>query len=216
MFKLDMHMHSTLSYDGGITMQAIEKLFEQKTLDYIAISDHNEIAFAKEARAHFGTKVIVAEEIKTDVGDLIALFIEEKIPSGLSLPETLKLIKAQGGLSYIPHPFDKMRSGISKEALSQVLGQFDILEVFNARYILPGGNSRALEFANKHSLVSAVGSDAHRANELGRTFNLIYEAPTRANLLELLKTAKKVKQYVKPWHYLNPKYNMLLKYVKTK
>ena len=82
-------------------------------LGAIAITDHNEISGALEARAKAdGVTVIVGEEVKTaEQGEVIGLFIEEKIPRGLTLAETIAEIKRQGGLVYVPHPFDRMHSG---------------------------------------------------------------------------------------------------------
>src|SRR5204863_9229764 len=118
-------------------------------------TDHNEISGAIEARRRAnGVKVIVAEEVKTDhQGEVIGLFIEEKIPRGMSLRETIDAIHAQGGLAYVPHPFDRLHAVPDYEHLLKVVESIDILEVFNARVAVPAFNAEAARFAAKYGLV---------------------------------------------------------------
>jgi predicted metal-dependent phosphoesterase TrpH len=112
--------------------------------------------------------VIVAEEVKTaDQGEVIGLFIEEKIPRGMTLEETIAEIRRQGGLVYVPHPFDRMHSVPDYEHLLDVVEDIDAIEVFNPRIALPAYNEEAVRFAAKYRIVGGAGSDSHVAQGLG-------------------------------------------------
>src|SRR6202008_3398321 len=119
-------------------------------LGAIAVTEHNEISGALDARAkaaEYGVKVIVAEEVKTaDQGEVIGLFIEEKIPRGMTLEETIQEIKRQGGLVYVPHPFDRLHSVPDYEHLLPVLDDVDAIEIFNPRIAIMEFNEEAVRF----------------------------------------------------------------------
>jgi hypothetical protein len=112
--------------------------------------------------------VIVGEEIKTaEQGEVIGLFIEEKIPRGLTLAETIAEIKRQGGLVYVPHPFDRMHSVPDYEHLLDVIDDVDAIEVFNPRIAITEFNEEAVRFAAKYRIPAGAGSDAHVPQGLG-------------------------------------------------
>jgi predicted metal-dependent phosphoesterase TrpH len=140
-------------------------------LGAIAVTDHNEISGALEAHARAeqaGVKVIVGEEVKTaDEGEVIGLFIEEKIPRGLSLGETIGRIREQGGVVYVPHPFDRMHSVPDYEHLLRVLDEVDAIEIFNSRVAIGAFNDEAARFAAKYRIPAGAGSDAHVPQGLG-------------------------------------------------
>jgi predicted metal-dependent phosphoesterase TrpH len=140
-------------------------------LGAIAVTDHNEISGAMQARAQAassGPKVIVAEEIKTaGQGEVIGLFLREKIPRGLTLEETVAEIKRQGGLVYVPHPFDRMHAVPDYEHLLRILDDVDAIEVFNPRVAIGAFNDEAARFAAKYRIVAGAGSDSHVAQGLG-------------------------------------------------
>ena len=135
------------------------------------MTDHNEVSGALDARAkaeEYGVKVIVGEEVMTaHQGEVIGLFIEEKIPRGMTLGETIAEIKRQGGLVYVPHPFDRMHSVPDYEHLLAVVEDVDAIEVFNPRIAIPAYNEEAVRFAGKYRIVGGAGSDAHVAQGLG-------------------------------------------------
>lgn len=211
-FKIDLHTHSTLSYDGGISTSEYSRIFNSERLDYVAITDHHTAERALELHQKYGERIIVGEEMRSMSGDIIGLFMKETIPSGLSLKETVEKIKEQNALVYIPHPFDPIRYGISKRELEAIIGYVDIIEVFNARYVAPRGNASVVEFCRSNpQLHTAVGSDAHSFGEIGRTYTEVSQPPNRSNLLELLSASHYVKRYIYPWQFLNPKLNMLRK-----
>jgi predicted metal-dependent phosphoesterase TrpH/glycosyltransferase involved in cell wall biosynthesis len=165
----DLHMHTDHSPDCATPVDVLLDTAKRRGLGAIAITDHNEISGALEAEARAdGIKVIVSEEVKTaHEGEVIGLFIREKIPRGMSLRETIEAIHAQGGLAYVPHPFDRLHSVPDYEHLLKVVEDIDILEVFNARVAVRGFNEEAQRFADKYRVVAGAGSDSHVAQGLG-------------------------------------------------
>jgi glycosyltransferase involved in cell wall biosynthesis len=169
LIDVDLHMHTDHSYDCATPVEVLLAEARARGLGAIAVTDHNEVSGAQEARAKAeGIKVIVAEEIKTaEQGEVIGLFIEEKVPRGLTLEETIAEIKRQGGLVYVPHPFDRLHSVPDYEHLLPVLDDIDALEVFNPRVAISEFNDEALRFAAKYRIPAGAGSDAHVPQGLG-------------------------------------------------
>ena len=165
----DLHMHTDHSPDCATPVDLLLATAKRRGLGAIAVTDHNEISGAIEARDRAdGIKVIVSEEVKTaHEGEVIGLFIEEKIPRGMSMKETIDAIHAQGGLAYVPHPFDRLHSVPDYEHLLKVVESIDILEVFNARVAVPAFNEEAARFAAKYRVVAGAGSDSHVPQGLG-------------------------------------------------
>ena len=140
----------------------------------LAVTDHNQIRGAFEARALGTFPVIVGEEIRTDRGELLGYFLDEFIPPGMSVLDTARAIKEQGGILSVPHPFDRYRSSaIEPDALLEVAGQLDMVEVYNSRNLKPADNARARRFQEERKLIPAVGSDAHSLMELARSYQEI-------------------------------------------
>ncbi len=170
---VDLHMHTDHSHDCATPADTLLDAAKAAGLGAIAVTDHNEVSGAHEARekarANGGDiEVIVAEEVKTaDQGEVIGLFIEEKIPRGMTLRETIDAIRAQGGLVYVPHPFDRMHSVPDYEHLLDVVEEVDAIEVFNPRVAFSAFNEEAERFAAKYRIVAGAGSDSHVAAGLG-------------------------------------------------
>ncbi|HZG48843.1 MAG TPA: glycosyltransferase [Thermoleophilaceae bacterium] len=166
---VDLHMHTDHSPDCATPVGTLLDTAKRVGLGAIAVTDHNEISGALEARERAnGIKVIVAEEVKTaDQGEVIGLFIEEKIPRGLTLQETIAEIRRQGGLVYVPHPFDRMHAVPDYEHLLDVVEDIDAIEVFNPRVAFSAFNEEAARFAGKYRIVAGAGSDSHVAQGLG-------------------------------------------------
>jgi hypothetical protein len=166
---VDLHLHTDHSYDCATPVEVLIAEARTRGLGAIAITDHNEISGAKEAVAKAdGLKVIVAEEVKTaDQGEVIGLFIDEKIARGMTLQETIAEIKRQGGLVYVPHPFDRMHSVPDYEHLLTVIDDVDAIEVFNPRVAIAEFNEEAVRFAAKYRIPAGAGSDAHVTQGLG-------------------------------------------------
>ncbi len=169
LIDVDLHMHTDHSYDCATPVEVLLAEARARGLGAIAVTDHNEISGAHEAREKaVGVKVIVAEEVKTaHQGEVIGLFIEEKIPRGLTLEETIAEIKRQGGLVYVPHPFDRLHSVPDYEHLLSVLDDVDAIEVFNPRVAISEFNEEAVRFAAKYRIPAGAGSDAHVPQGLG-------------------------------------------------
>lgn len=166
---VDLHMHTDHSHDCATPVDVLLETAKARGLGAIAITDHNEVSGALEARERAdGIKVIVAEEVKTaDQGEVIGLFIEEKIPRGMSLEETIAEIRRQDGLVYVPHPFDRMHAVPDYEHLLAVVEHIDVIEVFNPRVAFAAFNEEAARFAAKYRIVAGAGSDSHVAQGLG-------------------------------------------------
>ncbi len=208
-YKIDLHTHSIVSYDGGITADQYTRLLERKILNVIAITDHNETKFAVEMEKKFGEKIIIGEEISTREGDLIGLFLQETIQRDLTALETTKLIHKQGGLVYIPHPFETSRKGFQIDALQTIMEKIDIIEVFNARGKWRDKSEQALAFAQKYNKPMAAASDSHCSLGMGSSFNLISEIPTSKTLINLLAKGEQHKQFARAFTYLCPAINKI-------
>ncbi len=169
LIDVDLHMHTDHSYDCATPVEVLLAEARERGLGAIAVTDHNEISGALEARAKAdGVKVIVGEEIKTaDEGEVIGLFIERKIPRGGTLAEAIAEIKRQGGLVYVPHPFDRLHSVPDYEHLRPVLDDVDAIEIFNPRVAITEFNEEAARFAAKYRIPAGAGSDAHVPQGLG-------------------------------------------------
>jgi hypothetical protein len=169
LIDVDLHMHTDHSYDCATPVEVLLAEARTRGLGAIAVTDHNEISGALDARAKAdGVKVIVGEEVKTaDQGEVIGLFIEKKIRRGGTLAEVIAEIKRQGGLVYVPHPFDRLHSVPDYEHLLGVLDDVDAIEVFNPRVAIAEFNEEAVRFAAKYRIPAGAGSDAHVPQGLG-------------------------------------------------
>ncbi len=193
---VDLHMHTDHSPDCATPVDTLLDTAKRAGLGAIAITDHNEISGALEARDRAdGIKVIVAEEVKTaDQGEVIGLFIEEKIPRGMTLQETIAEIRRQGGLVYVPHPFDRMHAVPDYEHLLDVVGDIDAIEVFNPRVAFSAFNEEAARFAAKYRIVAGAGSDSHVAQGLGSVKIRMRDFDGAEEFLESLRDADIVRK----------------------
>lgn len=207
LIEVDLHMHTDHSYDCATPVEVLLASAREQGLGAIAVTDHNEISGALEARAQAAAfdrsgphrsgphptnlKVIVGEEVKTaGEGEVIGLFIEERIPRGLSLRETIAEIRRQGGLVYVPHPFDRMHSVPDYEHLLKVLDEVDAIEVFNPRVAIPAFNEEAARFAAKYRVPAGAGSDSHVAQGLGSVRIRMHDFDGPAEFLQSLRDAE--------------------------
>jgi predicted metal-dependent phosphoesterase TrpH/glycosyltransferase involved in cell wall biosynthesis len=165
----DLHVHSDHSSDCASDIRDILSTAREIGLGALAIADHNEIrgAFLAKELSDGDPFVIVAEEVKTAEGEVIGLFLKEAVPPKLSFDETLSLIKEQGGLVYVPHPFDAMRTTPSYRTLVENLHRIDVIEIYNGKVALSAFNLSAERFAAKYNIVAGAGSDAHVLQGLG-------------------------------------------------
>jgi predicted metal-dependent phosphoesterase TrpH len=167
----DLHLHTSWSHDCAVGVEELLDQAEARGLGAIAVTDHNVFGGALEAVELAGDRqlaVIPGEEVKTDgQGEVIGLFLSEEIPRGMSFRDTVAAIKEQGGLVYLPHPFDRLHSIPDPATLHRHLADIDIFEVYNARLLFEAYNDEALRFARKYNLTMGAGSDAHVAQGLG-------------------------------------------------
>jgi predicted metal-dependent phosphoesterase TrpH/glycosyltransferase involved in cell wall biosynthesis len=168
---VDLHMHTNWSHDCSIDPAELVDHAEAEGLGAIAVTDHNVFGGALETVDLARDRelvVIPGEEVKTDgQGEVIGLFLEREIPRGLSFGDTIAAIREQGGLVYLPHPFDRMHAIPDPKTLHRHLAEIDVLEAYNARLLFEGYNDEALRFARKYNLTMGAGSDAHVLQGVG-------------------------------------------------
>jgi hypothetical protein len=170
--RVDCHLHTSVSGDAVTSIDELAERVEQERLDVVCITDHNVTAAAVAATERgIGARVIVGEEIRTRDGDVIGLFLTERIPYVLPLAEVTALIRAQGGLIYLPHPFDPGRSSLGPVAEQLCAdGLADIIEVFNAKISDQSLNHQAAQLAARFGLPGGAGSDAHDPDGIGAAY----------------------------------------------
>ena len=213
---VDLHMHTDHSPDCATPVDVLLETAAERGLGAIAVTDHNEISGALLARERApevapGLQVIVAEEIKTaDQGEVIGLFLEELIPRGMTLAETIAAIRVQGGLVYVPHPFDRMHAVPDYEHLLDAVEDIDAIEVFNPRVAISSFNEEAVRFAGKYRIVAGAGSDSHVAAGLGSVKIRMRAFDGPEEFLESLRAADIVR------HRPGLLYVQALKFIQTK
>jgi glycosyltransferase involved in cell wall biosynthesis len=214
MIDVDLHMHTDHSHDCATPVEVLLATARDQGLGAIAVTDHNVVTGAHEAAAkakEFGVKVIVAEEVKTaHQGEVIGLFIDEQIPRGMTLAETVAEIKRQGGLVYVPHPFDRMHAVPDYEHLLTIIEDIDLIEVYNPRVAIGTFNEEAARFSAKYRILAAAGSDSHVAQGLGSVRVRMRDFDGPQEFLESLRTAEIL---TKPSSLL---YVQALKFLETK
>ena len=212
MIDVDLHMHTDHSSDCATPVEVLLATAKEQGFGAIAITDHNEISGALEASAKAdGIKVIVGEEVKTaSQGEVIGLFVHERIPRGLGLAETVAEIRRQGGLVYVPHPFDRMHVAPGYEHLLAILEEIDAIEIFNPRVAIGSFNEEAARFAAKYRLIAAAGSDSHVAAALGSVRLRMRDFDGPQEFLESLRHAE---IHTKPTSLL---YVQALKFLETR
>jgi predicted metal-dependent phosphoesterase TrpH/glycosyltransferase involved in cell wall biosynthesis len=197
---VDLHMHTDHSPDCATPVDVLIETARERGLGAIAVTDHNEVSGALAARevaeSAGDVKVIVGEEVKTaEQGEVIALFIEERIERGMTMEETIAAIRRQGGLVYVPHPFDRLHSVPDYDNLLRIVDQIDILEVFNPRVALTAFNEEAERFAAKYRIVPGAGSDSHVAQGLGSVRIRVHDFEGPEEFLEAMRDADIVRKH---------------------
>jgi predicted metal-dependent phosphoesterase TrpH len=195
MVRVDCHLHTVASGDSVLTLEQLAERARQASLDVVCITDHNEISAAVGA-AGLGVRVIVGEEIRTPDGDIIGLFLTERIPYVLPVAEVVARIRAQGGLVYAPHPFDEVRSSLGRVLPGLcAAGAVDIVEVFNAKTEDRVPNDRAAALATAYALPGGAGSDAHDAPGVGAAYLEMPDFNGPADFLAALASARVTGEY---------------------
>jgi len=211
MYKIDLHTHSIASPDGGITEREYEHILSIGKLDCVAITDHNRIDFALKMAEKLGDKIIVGEEIMTNSGEIIGLYLKEKVPANLSTIDTIKKIKEQNGYVYIPHPLETYRKGLQINILEEIMDNIDIVEIGNGRALFQSKYSQILVWTNLNNLIGVASSDAHGYYGFGLTYTSIPEIPNPMNFKTILAKGTPFLQRPTLRAILYPKYNRIMK-----
>jgi hypothetical protein len=178
---VDLHSHSAASFDSLSNPVALARAAAARGITHLAITDHDRVDGAQRARDAQvpGITIIVGSEVRTQAGDMIALFIERPLQVGLPPEEAIAAIRAQGGLVGIPHPFDAWRGSLLlDDQFLSLLPLIDFIEGWNARLVAPGGNQRAAELAATHGIPSVASSDAHSIMEIGNAASILTGDPS--------------------------------------
>jgi predicted metal-dependent phosphoesterase TrpH len=171
LITVELHCHTCYSSDSLMLPSRLLGHCKQRGIDRVAITDHNEFEGAEIAAEIEPERVIRGEEIMTTQGELLAYFVEERIPPHLSPEETIARLRDQGAVISVAHPYDSIRGGSWNEGdLKRILPLVDALEVFNARTLYSGPNKKAARTAAANGLLKTAGSDAHAYFEVGRTY----------------------------------------------
>jgi predicted metal-dependent phosphoesterase TrpH len=192
---IDMHCHTSASFDCLSDPTKVVRAAAARGLTHLVVTDHDRIDGALRARdaAPDGLTVIVGEEVRTADGDIIAAFLECPIAPGASAADTIAAVRAQGGLVGMPHPFDRFRGSLLRDArMASLAPTVDWVEAHNAR-IVGGGNERASAFAADHGLPGVAVSDAHTIVEIGVAYTALAGDPsTPSGLLAALREVELV------------------------
>ena len=202
--RVDLHSHTMWSGDSTTTPDELVGAVEASGIDVLCITDHHAIAGAVELREILPCRVIVGEELRTAAGEIIGLFLTERIPHGLGHVETARSIRDQGAIVYVPHPFDPMRRNLAEPALYELAtaGLVDAIEVINAKTSLQSLNRRAAEFAEELDLAAGAGSDAHVPDAIGSAFVEMPDFEGAAEFLAALRLGAVVGHHwdqARPW-----------------
>lgn len=192
MLKADLHVHTWHSIDSSMSYDQVIKTCLEKGINCVAIADHGTTKGARDLQKIAPFKIIVCEEVRTPYGEIMGMFLQEDIPDKIPVAEAIKLIRGQGGLVNIPHPFDRVRPSAFRnlKVLESIAGQVDIIEVFNSRSLFPGAESRARAFAARHNKIISYGSDGHSPSEIGYAYVEMADFNTKEEFLSSLSIAK--------------------------
>jgi predicted metal-dependent phosphoesterase TrpH len=193
--RVDMHSHTCYSGDAVTTIDELAERIESTGIDVLCITDHQSIRGALEAiERDVSCRIVVGEEVKTRAGEIIGLFLTERIPHGLEPEDTIARIRSQDGVVYVPHPFDPVRHALREPVLRELCaaGEIHALEVFNAKITLDHLNARAADLAEESGLPGGAGSDAHDPAAFGAAYVEMPEFDGPADFVERLSEGRVV------------------------
>jgi len=199
-----MHSHTMWSGDSTTTPDEIAAAVAESGIDVLCITDHNAIKGAVDLADRLPCRVIIGEELRTHAGEIIGLFLDDRIPVGLQPDEAARAIRAQGGIVYIPHPYDPMRRNLSEAALETLVdaGLVDAIEVINAKTSLRSLNDRAAATAAARGLAAGAGSDAHVPDAIGAAFVEMPDFDGADDFIDKLRRGRPVGHHwdqARPW-----------------
>jgi len=169
--SVELHAHSSLSYDGRDPVELLLAQAQAVGLDALAVTDHDEIDASLEAAElapEYGLVGIPGMEVTSEAGHVLAFGITELVPEGLPYDDTLDNIRDQGGIAVVPHPFQSSRHGVAANITREQLARADAIEVYNSRLFTGRANRKAERFAASRGLPMTAGSDAHIGEMVGQ------------------------------------------------
>lgn len=219
MVKIEFHVHTRYSGDSLLRLRRLYRTLRAHGIDWVAITDHNTaegaLAFRRRYDGH-RIRVIVGEEIMTTEGEIIGLFLKETIPSGMTPEATVAAIEAQGGLVYVPHPYDEKRAEtvLRASALARLGDRVHLIERYNGRNVSPAYEAKQASIALCVPALPVVGSDAHSAPELGRNYMIAEPFSSPEELLAALEDADAVTAPCHPAAHRLTRWAKLLGWIK--
>ncbi len=213
---LEFHCHTCASADSLTSPSALLEAARRQGIDRLVITDHNTIAGALEAYRLDPQRVIIGEEILTTAGELLAAFVQEEIPPGLTPQEAIRRLRAQNAFISVSHPFDTLRrGGWALPDLLEIAPLVDAIEIFNSRCLLPQFNRQAQAFARQHHLPGTAGSDAHTLSELGLSRMHIPPFENADELRRVIRQARFQMKYASPLVHFASRYASFRKRAKS-
>lgn len=189
--RVDLHLHSRYSHDSSTTLEALIERARECGFDRIALTDHNTAEGALKLATIAPELTIVGEEAKTREGEIIGLFITRGVQPWLRPEDAMDLIHEMGGITYVPHPFDRNRSHYRSERIVELADRIDIIETYNP-WCEAAANRAAAELAVDLGKIGATGSDSHGVHEMGRSWMEMDPYDSPADFLEKLRAARHV------------------------
>lgn len=188
-------MHTKVSHDSLMGRRALLGMCKVRRVGCVAITDHNEVSGAIAFKPYLearGVRVIVGEEIFTSEGEVIGLFLNERVEPGMTPEATVAKIREQGGVVYVPHPYDekRRRTVLSADAQRRLASEFDCMEVHNGRNGSTSYSERQASIASELGVLAVVGGDSHCFFEVGRNVCVTEEPFTREDFQRVLSTAR--------------------------
>jgi predicted metal-dependent phosphoesterase TrpH len=207
MQRVEFHCHTIYSKDSLTTPGKLVDTCRRKGIQRVVVTDHNTIDGALVAKEFDPQRVIVGEEILTQAGELLAAFLREWVPPGLTALETIERLRKQGAFISVAHPFDRSRKGHwDLPDLLEILPHVDAIETFNARSMRPLFNDQAKNFAREHQIAGTVGSDAHTPFELGKATMLLADFEDADDLRQVIGQAQYDVSWSPPWIHLTSRF----------
>jgi len=212
LLKVEFHCHTIFSKDSLTKPERLVDTARQKGLGRVVVTDHNSIAGALRAHRIDPELIIVGEEIMTTRGEILAAFVAEEIPAGLTPQETIRRLREQGAFISVSHPFDVMRSGHwALPDLLEIAPLVDAIETFNARCMDPAFNVRAQAFAREYGIPGTVGSDAHTALEMGRATLTLENFTDADGLRRVIRQGQAQTRLSSPLIHLTSRFAVIVK-----
>ncbi len=207
MVLVEFHCHTQFSADSLTRPESALAACRRKGIQRLVVTDHNTLSGARLAFQLDPVMVIVGEEIMTRQGELLAAYVQEEIPAGLSSLDAIARLRDQGAFISVSHPFDRMRSGHwALPDLLEITPLVDAIEIFNSRCMLPWYNWQANSFARRNKLCGTAGSDAHVPGEIGGALVSLPDFSDGDSLREAIPQARYRLRLAPPWVHFYSRY----------